>query len=204
MKDFYEDYDEYVKDNGELFDAHVLDVLYRGDENTDMKNDMIVDWRCPDDGALAMRFVYIGGVLNINGDAGYCVLNWYNPRNHLLAHRRFGFFYAMRKLVAMPNGGLYGFSEDKAHNDFCDVLDDRVEGGYISEEERDEVKDSLKNCSIENEFELFNFIEENKEMLGDDLWESGVYECGQYVKRGYFLIWYGFQCMLAALAEVEL
>lgn len=182
----YKGYQEYKNENPDTFKEHVAVF-----QKLNVENDCVIIFQKPNSGEGAMKFVYVDGVLTIQGDYGYASFNWHNPRNHILAYGGFDSFgYVLSKLVSVKDDELYGWDEDLFHKEFREFVEDRKEGGYI---EKDEEVDEPSCYGLHDVASHFQNIDEE---YGQDLFETNAYTLGRYVTERPYLWWYGLQTAL--------
>jgi len=195
-KKIYEiiDLDDYKNENKDLFNGY--DATIEKLDGNDGR-DCIITFKRTDTVQGSMRFIYINGVLSVNGDYGYAVYNWYNKNNHISAYGRFNSFgYILSKIVA--SGNYKKFSEELFFKEFDDWKQHLVDDGYITLKEKDLIE---KPHSICNENDVVNYFDNFDTELIDDIYEFGVYEFGAYVSERPYIWWYGLQTALKILEE---
>lgn len=184
----YEDYNEYKKENAAMWDEHKV-----SHQKLPEGNDCIITFEKPEHSDGAMRFVYVAGVLTIQGDYGYSVFNWYNKNNHILAYLSFDSFeYVMSKLVSGRGDDVFGFNSDLCEEDIMEFLKNRVEEGYLEE---------IPNTYIpymENQCQATMFMIDNYDKFGGDL-EGSDYEPGKYLEERSHIQWFGLQTAIRLL-----
>lgn len=180
LEDFKENYPNMFKD-------HIATIKYSNG------NDCIIDFKVPETNICAMKFIYIDGVLNINGDYGYAVFNWYNKKNHILSYLNFkDIGYIMEKCVSSLDSDINGFDVDLFHSDFESFIEDRKEDGSISPNDQYHVP------YCETHSDVINYFKETDE-YGDDLYETGAFNLGTYLKERPYIWWYGLHTAIKQL-----
>lgn len=187
----YKSFDDYKENNKEVFKEHKATF-----KKLDILNDCIITFERPDSSEGAMKFIYIDGVITVQGDFGYAVYNWHNPRNHILAYGGFNSFgYVLSKLEAVNDNELYGWDYDFFTKEFNEFIKDRLECGYEIDKEHQEVPYGIEGLhNVATHFQ-------NSDDYGEDLYESGAYTLGQYVNERPYLWWYGLQTALSILEK---
>lgn len=176
-----ESLEEYRELNKDMFKSHI--ATYQKLENG---NDCIIDFMIPNKRDGWMRFIYIDGVLNINGDYGYAVFNWYNKRNHILAYSTFtSIEYIMEKCVSSEDRDIKGFDVDLFYDEFEEFIQDRKEDEYISKDEEFDIP------NVECHEDVISHFKDNYDLYGDDLYETGAFELGTYLAERPYIWWHG-------------
>lgn len=172
---------EYREIHKDMFKDHVAKY-----EKLPNGNDCIIEFMKPDKREHWMRFIYIDGVLNINGDYGYAVFNWYNKRNHILAYPTFtSMGYVMEKCVSSKHEDRKGFDVDLFHEEFEKFIQEQKDGGYISEDEEFDVP------YVECHEDVVSHFKDAGDIYGDDLYETGAFELGTYLAERPYIWWHG-------------
>lgn len=185
-----ESFTEYRELNSDFFKNHIAKYLKLQDGN-----DCIIEFAIPDARCGYMRFIYSDGVLTVTGDYGYSVFNWYNKKNHILAYLNFkGIGYAMGKCVAFKNDDVYGFDADLFHSEFEQFIADRKEEGYI----KSDYDFDVPYCEDEND--VINHFKNAGDKYGEDLYETGAFRFGTYMKERPYIWWHG---LFTAIEQLE-
>lgn len=191
MKNIWEikDLQEYREIKKDMFSKHVAKFT-----KLENGNDCIIEFMIPGQREFWMRFIYIDGVLNINGDYGYAVFNWYNSSNHILAHLNFkNIGYVMSKCKAARDAEVYSFSVDLFNKEFDEFISERKEEGYIDEDFE------INTYYIEDEYDVISFFKDNHDEFGDDL--PHVEDMGTYLNERPYIWWHGLHSALEQLEE---
>lgn len=184
---------EYREIHKNMFENHVAKY-----EKLPNGNDCIIEFMNPIQREHWMRFVYIDGVLNINGDYGYAVFNWYNKENHILAYPTFkDIGYIMSKCVSSKHEDRKGFDMDLFHDEFKKFIEERKEEGCISEDTDNEDYD-IPYCEDEND--VINHFKHCGDKYGEDIWETGAFELGTFLSERPYIWWHG---LCSALEQLE-
>ena len=187
----YNSFNEYKENNTTLFKHHIASF-----EKLPNGNDCIVTFENPDTKCGAMKFVYVDGVLHVQGDYGYASFNWYNKRNHILVYGTFSSFgYVLSKLVSVKEDDLYGWDYNLFNKDFKKLIEDRLNCGYEIDEEYREIP----NC--ESLTDVISYFSDNYDNYGEDLHETGAYTLGRYVNERPYIWWFGLHSALKQLEE---
>ncbi|MDQ7067777.1 MAG: hypothetical protein Q9M40_07280 [Sulfurimonas sp.] len=166
-------------------------------QNLPTGNDCIITFEDPDTSNGAMKFVYVDGALHIQGDYGNATFNWNNKNNHILAYGTFNSFgYVLSKLVSCNDNELNGWDSDLFAKEWEEFIQDRLEEGYTIEPDMTELP-----YAIENIHNVITFFMEHSEEYGNDLFDTGAYTLGQYVKERPYMWWQGLQTALDMLEQ---
>lgn len=183
----YKDFQEYKDENPDTFNKHVASF-----QKLEIGNDCVIAFENPNCSEGAMKFVYVDGVLTVQGDYGNASFNWYNPKNHILAYGTFNSFgYVLSKLEAVQREGIKDFDVDLFHIEFKEFIDNLIEGGYAVD---DEVP------YVESQCDVVQYMNDNYEKYGGDL-EASDYELGMFVTERPYLWWQGLQTALKLLED---
>jgi len=186
----YKDFDEYKKENSDTFENHK--AFYTSLEDG---NDCIIDFKNLFSSEGAMKFVYIDGVLTIQGDYGNASFNWHNPKNHILAYGTFNSFgYVLSKLEAVPREGIKDFDAELFQKECSEFIENLKESGVF------ESYDDIEIPYLENHCQVVEYMNDNYENFGGDL-EAQDYELGMHVTERPYLWWFGLQTALKMLED---
>lgn len=175
--------EDFNKWKPNIFKDHIATIVYENGNNC------IIDFKIPETNIGAMKFIYIDGVLNINGDYGYAIFNWYNKANHISVYHRFNSIgYIMEKAVSYKESDVFRFDEDFFMEEFVDFVDERISEGYIDK--------IIETPYCSNEKEVYAYFNENYNLFGDDLAETNVFNLGKYMTERPYIWWFGLQSAL--------
>ncbi len=181
--------EEYRELNKDMFKEHI--ATYKKLENG---NDCIIEFMKPNTREEWFRFIYIDGVLNINGDYGYAVFNWYNKNNHILSYLTFkDIGYIMGKAVSYTYEDVHGFNSDLFIKHFEDFIKERKEEGYINSSE------DIETPYVEDIEDVINHFKHCGNIYGDDICDDGVFGFGTYLATRPYIWWHGLQTALEEL-----
>jgi len=184
----YKDFDEFKAENSDVFKNHK--AFFTGLE---VGNDCIIVFENPRCSEGAMKFVYVDGVLTVQGDYGNASYNWHNPKNHILAYGTFNSFgYILSKLEAVQREGIKDFDVDLFHIEFKEFISDKKECGYLDDDFDCEVPHVEGQCGV------VQYMNDNYDAFGGDL-ELEDYELGMFVTERPYLWWFGLQTALKLL-----
>jgi len=186
----YESFQQYKEENKDTFEKHKASF-----QKLEIGNDCIVTFENPSCSEGAMKFVYVDGVLTVQGDYGNASFNWHNPKNHILAYGTFDSFgYILSKLEAVQREGIKEFEVDLFHKEFAEYIKNKKEEGCLNDDFDDEPPYAENQCHV------VEYMNENYELFGGDL-EAEDYELGMYVVEQPYLWWSGLQTALKQLEE---
>lgn len=181
--------EEYRELNKDMFKEHI--ATYKKLENG---NDCIIEFMKPNTREEWFRFIYIDGVLNINGDYGYAVFNWYNKNNHILSYLTFkDIGYIMSKCLSCKDEDIKGFSYDLFEEEFESFIQERIEEGYIKDNQEYDIP------HVECEEDVISHFKNNYNEYGDDLYETEAFKLGTYLDVRPYIWWHGLQTALEEL-----
>lgn len=184
-----ESLEEYRKLNKDMFKDHVATYQSLG-----KGTDCIIDFREPNSNLGWMRFIYIDGVLNINGDYGYVIFNWYNNKNSIKVYPRFtSIGYIMEKCVSAKKEDIKGFDIDLFYEEFEKFIQGRKDDGYISEDIEFDIP------TIECHENVISHFMDNYYLYGKDLWETEAFELGTYLEERPYIWWHGLTSAIEQL-----
>ncbi len=188
----YKDFDEWKAENADVFKNHV--AFYH---KLSIGNDCIISFEQINDSEGAMKFVYVDGVITVQGDYGTASFNWHNPKNHILAYGTFNSFgYVLSKLESIQRKGIKQFDTDLFQIEFKEFIANLKEGGvYLQDDfDIDDMPYPESHCDV------VAYMSDNYEKFGGDL-EAEDYELGMYTTERPYLWWFGLQTALALLEK---
>lgn len=184
-----ESLEEYRELNKSTFKDHVATYQSLG-----KGTDCIIDFRVPNSSLGWMRFVYIDGVLNINGDYGYSIFNWYNNKNSILVYPLFtSIGYILEKCVSAKKEDIKGFDIDLFYVEYKKFIQERKDDGYIPKDKEFDIP------NIESHEEVLSHFINNYREYGDDLWDTEALELGSYIEERPYIWWHGLSSAIEQL-----
>lgn len=186
----YESFQQYKDENTDTFKNHSVRYI-----NLGLKNDCMIIFENPNCSEGAMKFVYIDGVLTVQGDYGTASFNWHNPNNHILVYGTFNSFgYILSKIESIPKEGIKEFNSDLFQEEFVEFINEKLEYGY------DLIGLDFNQNQVENHCHVVELMNENYELFGGDL-EAEDYELGMYTTERPYVWWQGLQTALDMLEK---
>lgn len=184
-----ESIEEYRELNKDLFKDHIATYQSLG-----KGTDCIIDFRVPNSNLGWMRFIYIDGVLNINGDYGYSIFNWYNNKNSILVYPSFtDIGYIMEKCVSAKKEDVKWFDIDLFYEEFEKFIQDRKEEGYIPKDKEFDIP------NVDCHEDVISHFKDNYDLYGDDLYETGAFYLGTYLEERPYIWWHGLSSAIEQL-----